>query len=188
MTLGVKLFRALLRLYPGEFRNEYGCEMTIVLADRYQRATNGWQKALIFSESLIGVLTHAPGEQFSVVWRDARHALRLLRKSPAFTLTAILSLALGIGANTAIFAVAKKVLLDALPVSDSEQLRMLTWVSGPEQLVPPVWGDVSRSDDGGLTSPAFCYRLVEEFRKAEVFQDLIAFKDAAMPDSSPNSS
>jgi len=57
---------------------------------------------------------------------------------------------------------------------------MLTWVSGPEQPVPPVWGDVNRREDGGLTSTAFCYPLVEEFRKADVFQDLIVFKDAAM--------
>ncbi len=134
----LKLFEALLRFYPREFRDEYGREMTLVLADRYRHSENGWQRVVVLIESLVGILVHSPGEHISLIWRDFRHALRLLRKSPAFAITAILSLALGIGANTAIFAVAKKVLFDAL------QLRMLTWVSAAEQPVPPVWGDVSR--------------------------------------------
>jgi predicted permease len=113
--------------------------------------------------------------------RDLRFGARQLRRSPSLAVIAVVSLALGIGANTAIFTVAKKVLLDSLPVKNPHELRLLTWVSGHERPVPPVWGDVSATDEGGLRSTAFSYPVLEELRKkTEVFQNLIAFKPIQM--------
>ena len=64
------------------------------------------------------------------IWTDARLAARSMRRAPAFTLTAILTLALGIGANSAIFSVVNGVLLKPLPFQDSEGL-VGVWHTAP---------------------------------------------------------
>src|SRR5579864_9736628 len=61
------------------------------------------------------------------VFSDLRYSLRIMRKSPLMTAVAVLSLALGIGANTAIFSVLDALLLKLLPVKDPRQIVMLSW-------------------------------------------------------------
>ena len=77
--------------------------------------------------------------------QDLRYALRSLRSSPAFTAVAILSLALGIGANTAIFSLIDSVMLKTLPVPHPEQLLQVRTPAGSarrDSWRPPSVGGV----------------------------------------------
>jgi predicted permease len=68
------------------------------------------------------------GTQFlEQLWQDVRFGTRILRKNPGFTAVAVLTLALGIGANTAIFSLINALFLRSLPVKNSQELVMLKW-------------------------------------------------------------
>src|ERR1051326_8230681 len=74
----------------------------------------------------------------STLARDLRYAFRAFRKSPGFTVAAILSLAIGIGANTAIFSITSALLLRPLPYKDSDRLLIL-WNSSPGLGITRDW-------------------------------------------------
>src|SRR5215468_9213679 len=98
---------------------------------------------------------------------DTRHALRRLRMAPAFTITTVLTLALGIGATTSIFTLVHAVLLKSLPVANPGELYRLG-----KGAYCCNWGGYSQGDDFSI----FSYDLYEHFRKnTKGFDELAAF-------------
>lgn len=87
---------------------------------------------------------------------DFRFALRGLIRTPGFTLVAVLSLALGIGANTAIFSLIDAVMLRALPVPEPDELALVTFADQqPSQVTIPIWEELRERQD--VFSGTFAY-------------------------------
>ena len=82
-----------------------------------------------------GVREQASLPAVESMWQDARFGVRQLRRAPGFTATAILTLALGIGANTAIFSAVHALVLRALPFPNSQNLVAL-WCRQPSRGIP----------------------------------------------------
>jgi len=125
-----RLYRALLYLYPASFRNEYGRALTATFVARL-RDISGPARTLRGVLAAVGdVAPNAIAAHWEILRQDMRYAGRSLRTSVGFTLTAILVIALGVGANTAAFSLADFVLLRPLPFHEPGRL-VDVWESTP---------------------------------------------------------
>ena len=109
--------------------------------------------------------------------QDVRYALRAMAANPLFTATAALSLALGIGANTAIYSFMDAILMRSLPVAHPEQLAIVEWRSAQRpRVVRSLNGSARRYGKGGTASPNFPYAAYERLRaNREIFSTLFAY-------------
>src|SRR5882724_485905 len=98
---------------------------------------------------------------------DLRFGARMLRKNPGFTAVAVLTLALGIGANTAIYSFMESILLRSLPVADPESLVVLNWHSrapregNKEWVIHGLQGMFWPGDQGAILTGIFPYAALE---------------------------
>ncbi len=149
----MRFYKALLHLYPKSFRAEYGDEMCAVFA--HQRTSP--------IAAILEAFRNAPAAHFDILRQDLRHTIRTLLRKPGFAIVAILVLALGIGANTAVFSVTDFALIRALPFPSSDRLVKL-WQSLPGynrmELSPANYRDWKQTNT--------------------VFQDLAAFTENPM--------
>lgn len=121
------------------------------LADELRRVLRQHAPAIALGEE-------SRGSFLSGVWQDIRYAVRVLRLNPAFTIVCVVSLALGIGANTAIFQLIDSVRLRVLPVKDPQQLAIvrikdLHWRSGRStgnyaDVTYPMWQQIRDKQEG----------------------------------------
>jgi predicted permease len=123
------VYRALLWCYPASFRHEYGGEMVGAFTAQLRHARRHHGRAAaawIWATTLLDLFPTALREHRHVIHQDVRHASRIFAANPGFTVAAILSLALGIGANAAIFSLLNSVLMSTLPVHNAHELVILT--------------------------------------------------------------
>ena len=142
----VRLASLLLWLYPPAFRRECGDDVIqfvrtaardrgnrrltlMVAADALPSLVREWRNSLTAPKHPTRLADHRPGEPMRNMLRDFSLAARVLVKSPGFTIASILTLALGIGANTAIFSLAHATLLRPLDVERADELVALSWSS-----------------------------------------------------------
>jgi predicted permease len=107
--------------------------------------------------------------------RDLRYGLRMLRKSPVFTAVAVVSLAIGIGANTAIFTLLDAVLLRALPVRHPEQLVVLRWGASQRLDISNSYSTGTGDGHGGFIQNVFSWRVLNAMRRARSVDAVFGF-------------
>ena len=168
-----------------EFDNEIAIHLEL-LTERLVRQGMNREEAVSAARRQfgnVGLLEERQREARAFLWitvlfQDLRYGLRILAKSRGITALAITSLGLGIGANTAVFTVAKAALFDALSVPHPEQLRLLGYTQGDRSVVENDWGDFYTDAQGRTVIASFSYPVYQAMRRQDhSLGNLFAFVD-----------
>src|SRR5580700_4656369 len=117
--------------------------------------------------------------------QDLRYGLRMMTANPLFTAMAALSLALGIGANTAIYSFMDAIMMRALPVQHPEQLAVIHWqAKNQPAVIHSMTGTRHKDARHGINSPNYPYAAFDLFRAdSEVFSTLFAYAWGGRPNA-----
>jgi MacB-like periplasmic core domain len=181
---GERLYRALLYIYPSDFRELFGemmvdfyCARVLASGEASDRLARLAVALKLFSDVVVNGIRErtAPlrsrhpssripesyniGERhmLSNLRQDLTYALRNLRRAPAFTATILATLALGIGANVAIFSVVSGVLIRPLPFADADRVIQLSNGDSPSTLSEPELVDLTRDARSFARIGAYSY-------------------------------
>jgi predicted permease len=153
-------YRALLLFYPASFRAEYGGEMSAIFARRWRDAGGMAGLAALLMAAFMETLWNAAAVHWDILRQDLRYTVRTLSRSPGFAITAILVIALGVGANTAAFSVTDFVLVRPLAFPEPEKLVKL-WENVPRysrmELSPANYRDWKRMSASFDSMAGFFY-------------------------------
>jgi len=184
MSLWSRLSRT---FHPGTHPEEIEEELQYHLAMKEQDGCDPREARVRFGNpSRLKEDTRAQGV---LVWleslfRDFRYGLRQLRRSHTLTLVIVLSLALGIGANSAIFRLVHAALLKPLPVKNPQSLRLVEWSSSqgwPGELCHMLTGDTTGPPTGPLQGSSIAPRMYRQLAAEQHgFASLIGFSDPDM--------
>lgn len=173
MSRSERVYRALLRLYPSDFRELYATDAVELFADRLEEARDVGSGAVarLWVRTLVNVIVHGMLERVSQIATGVRPAvgdpssglrtaLRTVVRAPKLSVAIVATLGVGIAANVALFSVLQTVLLRPLPYPDSDRLVQL-WETNP---------DVDEARHG--PSP---WNFVDWQREADRFESMAAW-------------
>ena len=151
-------YRLLLHLYPSSYQSEYGEEMSAIFSQQLALCDGLMSRILLSLDAFGEVLSNAAIVHWEIAKRDLWYSLRSLLRSPGFALTAVLLIAIGIGANAAIFTLADFVLVRPLPFPESNRL-VKVWEKHPGysmmELSPANYRDIKAANTSFASLAAY---------------------------------
>jgi len=154
----MNFYRLLLHIYPSSFRAEYGDEMSAIFALELDRSSGLAARCGLWVSAFAEIVFNAALVHWEIAQRDLYHSMRSLLRSPGFTLTALLLITIGIGANVAVFTLANFVLVRPLPFPQPDQLTKV-WEKHPGyprmELSPANYRDLNASSQSFTALAAY---------------------------------